>query len=246
MESNISLIASFTAGIISFISPCVLPIVPAYLSFITGVSVEVIEDKKGRSKALKRIILNTLFFVLGLSIVFVAMGAGAAFLGSSFSFTNNPIFTKIGGVIVIFFGLHFLGAFRISWLNYEKRFHLREKPIGILGSFIIGLAFAFGWTPCIGAILGSILVLASNSQTVGQGMFLLLFYSLGLGIPFLLVGVGFNYFIGIFSFIKRHFKVIEIIGGVFLIIIGFLLFFNLLGYISEVLIRLFPWLSFEV
>lgn len=235
---NISLLAAFTAGIISFISPCVLPLIPGYLSFISGVSVEEMEIGDKRSKALKKVVLNTLFFVLGFSVVFTALGASATFVGS-FLLSKISLFNKIAGVIIVILGLHIAGIYRIPFLNYEKRFHARNKPLGPLGSFLIGLAFAFGWTPCIGPILGGILLMASNQGTVLKGVLLLLAYSLGLGIPFFITAISFNTFLGFFGWVKKHFRTIEIISGLFLVAIGILIFFGSFNYITGLFNQLF-------
>jgi cytochrome c-type biogenesis protein len=239
MGEEVSLFAAFFAGIISFVSPCVLPLIPGYLSFISGVSVEEMKDKGEKSRVLKRVGLNSVFFILGFSLVFILLGASATFLGK-FLLSKLAVLYKIAGVIIIIFGLHLLGVFRIPFLNYEKRFHARTKPLGFFGAFLVGLAFAFGWTPCIGPILAGILVLASNQETVGKGIILLSLYSLGLGIPFFLTAIGFNRFLGVSGFIKKHFKTIEMVSGVFLILVGVLIFFNSISFIAELLLRFFP------
>lgn len=228
---NVSLLAAFTAGIISFISPCVLPLIPGYLSFISGVSVEEMKSGDKKSQALKKVSLNTLFFILGFSVVFTALGASATFVGG-FLLSKLSLFSKIGGVIIIILGLHIMGVFRIPFLNYEKRFHSKSKPLGPLGSFLVGLAFAFGWTPCIGPILGSCLLMACNQDTVGKGVVLLASYSLGLGIPFFITAVSFSTFLGVFGWVKKHFRTMEIISGLFLVVIGILIFFGSFNYIS--------------
>ena len=238
---NVSLLAAFTAGIISFISPCVLPLIPGYLSFISGVSVEEMKSGDKKSEALKKVSLNTLLFVLGFSFVFIAMGASATFVGE-FLLSKLSLLNKVAGAIIILLGLHIIGVFKIPFLNYEKRFHTRSKPLGPLGAFVVGLAFAFGWTPCIGPILGGILALAANQDTVGKGIVLLSSYSLGLGIPFFITAVSFNTFLGVFGWVKRHFRTIEIISGLFLIIIGFLIFIGSFSYIAGFLNQWFPWL----
>jgi cytochrome c-type biogenesis protein len=239
---NVSLLAAFTAGVISFISPCVLPLIPGYLSFISGVSLEEMKGEEKKSEALKKVTLNTLLFVLGFSVVFTAMGASATFVGE-FLLSKLSLFNKIAGAIIILLGLHIMGVFRISFLNYEKRFHTKSKPLGPLGSFVVGLAFAFGWTPCIGPILGGILLLASNQDTMGKGIVLLSSYSLGLGIPFLITAVSFNTFLGVFGWVKKHFRTIEIISGLLLVIIGVFIFIGSFGYIASLLNQWFPWLQ---
>jgi len=206
------------------------------------------EEMRGgenKSEALKKVTLNTLLFVLGFSFVFTAMGASATFIGE-FLLTKLALFNKIAGVIIILLGLHIMGVFRISFLNYEKRFHTRSKPLGPLGSFVVGLAFAFGWTPCIGPILGGILFVASNQDTVVKGVVLLSSYSLGLGIPFFLTAISFNSYLNVFEKVKRHFRLVEVLSGLLLIIIGILLVTNFFSYVAPALTNLvvnsFPFL----
>jgi cytochrome c-type biogenesis protein len=237
---NITWITAFGAGLLSFISPCVLPIVPGYLSFISGVSLEELQDKK--SMAVRRVFLNSLFFVLGFSVVFIALGASATFV-SRFLIDYMPIISKVAGALIFILGLHFLGIFKIRWLNYEKRFHMGSKQLGIVGSFFVGFAFAFGWTPCIGPILAGILAIAAAEETVTRGIILLAFYSAGLAVPFLLTALAFNGFLTVSSKIKKHFRIVEIVGGIFLIIIGILIFTNSLGYLSGLISQWFPWLD---
>jgi cytochrome c-type biogenesis protein len=237
---NITFITAFGAGLLSFISPCVLPIVPGYLSFISGVSLE--ELQKQRSVAVRRVLFNSLFFVLGFSVVFIALGASATFVSQ---FLNNymHIIGKVAGALIFVLGLHFIGLFKIRWLNYEKRIHMGSKQLGIFGSFFVGFAFAFGWTPCIGPILAGILAIAATEETVTRGIILLAFYSAGLAVPFLITAVAFNAFLTVSGKIKKHFRIVEIVGGVFLIIIGFLMFTNSLGYLSGIISEWFPWLE---
>jgi len=238
-ESSVSYLGAFLAGGLSFASPCVLPLIPGYISFISGVSLEDLTDKEKSTQHLQRVTINTIFFVIGFSIVFISLGASASFLGK-WLFQNLIIFNKVAGIVIFILGLHVSGIFRIKALNYEKRIHTGQKKFGIFGSILIGMAFAFGWTPCIGPILGSILTVAANQATVGQGVILLSFYSAGLGIPFILTAALFNFLIGFFGFIKRHFRAVEIISGGLLMLIGILIFFNLLQYLANYLLDLFP------
>jgi len=235
-QENISLFAAFTAGIISFISPCVLPLIPAYLSFISGVSVEEMKSRDRKSEVLKKVSLNTILFILGFSVVFVALGASATFFGE-FLLAKLSLFNKIAGVIIMILGVHLLGVFRIRFLDYEKRFHTKSRPLGLFGSFLVGLAFAFGWTPCIGPILAGILLVASNQDTVTKGVVLLSSYSLGLGIPFFVTAVSFHTFLSVFGWIKKHFRTVEIVSGVFLIIVGFLIFIGSFSSLTGFLVR---------
>jgi cytochrome c-type biogenesis protein len=241
-SASVSYLGALLAGGLSFVSPCVLPLIPGYISFISGVSLEELTDKEKASRHLYRVAINTIFFVLGFSLIFISMGASASFIGK-WLFQNIGIFNKVAGVVIFLLGLHVSGLVRIKALNYEKRIHTGQRKFGVAGSVLIGMAFAFGWTPCIGPILGSILTLAANQGTVGQGIILLTFYSAGLGIPFILTALLFNFLIGFFGFIKRHFHAIEIISGGLLMLIGILIFFNILQYLANYLLELFPSLN---
>lgn len=219
--SEVSLMAAFLAGLLSFISPCVLPLVPGYISFISGISLEDIENKKQQNK--NTIIISSLFFIIGFSLIFILLGATATLLGN-FLLEKFLILKKIAGVIIIIFGIHMSGLYRIKFLDYEKRIYTNTRPVNIVvGPFLMGLAFAFGWTPCIGPVLAAILVYAGTQDTVSQGILLLTLYSAGLGIPFLLTAIAINKFYLFSTKIKKHFKVIEIIGGILLILIGSLI-----------------------
>lgn len=193
---------------------------------------------------LKKTIVTSLAFILGFSLIFVLLGATATAIGQ-FLLSKVALISKIAGVIVIILGLHFLGLFEksLQFLNYEKRFHVRQIRPGIVGSFVIGLAFAFGWTPCVGPILGPILFLAGGQETVWQGIFLLSVYSLGLGVPFLLTAIATHSFINLFNKVKQHFKMLEIISGVFLIIIGVLMVMGKLSILAGKLLEWFPGLA---
>ena len=223
---NVNLVTAFLAGILSFISPCVLPIVPGYISFVSGVSLQelknnVVVDEEKRKRLLRQVTANSLFFVLGFSLVFIAMGASATYIGNWFA-VNRTILARVAGVIIIIFGLHTMGVTPIRWLNYEKRFQARNKPVGFAGSFLIGLAFAFGWSPCIGPILAGVLTLAATQETVNQGVTLLATYSLGLGVPFIATGLAINRFLDLFARVKKHMRWVEIAAGVLLIVVGVL------------------------
>ncbi len=216
--NEVSLLAAFIAGLFSFISPCVLPLVPGYISFISGISLE--DIKKGEKQNKNAIIISSLFFILGFSLIFILLGATATFFGS-FLLEKAFILKKIGGVIIIIFGIHMSGIYRIKFLDYEKRVYSKTRPVNIIaGPFLMGLAFAFGWTPCVGPILAGILIYAGTQETVYQGILLLAVYSAGLGIPFLLTALAVNKFYLFSGKIKKHFKTIELIGGILLILIG--------------------------
>lgn len=219
---NYSLGLSFLAGLLSFFSPCILPLIPIYISYITGVTVE--ELQSGQRNIL-RILFLTLFFITGFTVVFVLMGASATAIGGLLIRKQN-ILRIIGGAIIVIFGLHLTGIFKIKKLYTEKRIVLKKKKIGYIGAFLFGMAFSAGWTPCVGPVLSSILIMAANEKTVLKGMILLLFYSLGIGIPFLLTSLLLNKLLGVFNKIKKHYKTLEIITGVLLIILGILLILN--------------------
>ncbi len=222
---SISNTTAFVAGLISFISPCVLPLVPAYISFISGVAIDGGDSEESPKGNTAKIFLNAFAFVAGFSFVFIILGATATALGNFMS-SKLSLFSQIAGVVIILFGIHMTGIFKIGFLNMEKRFHIKSKRAGIGGSFIVGLAFAFGWTPCIGPVLGAILAIASSKNTVNEGITLLIFYSAGLGIPFLLTALGVNQFFKFFSAIRPHMRKVEITAGIFLIIIGALIMTN--------------------
>jgi len=237
---QINIATAFAFGLLSFVSPCVLPIIPGYISFISGYS---LNDMTGENTAAKRAMLvNTIFFIAGFTLIFVMMGAAATSIGQLLN-ENLTLISKIAGAVIIVFGLHMIGIFKISFLNYEKRFHLQDKKLGILGSFTVGSAFAFGWTPCIGPVLAGILAIASQQETVMQGVVLLTVYSLGLGIPFLLTSLSINKFFNVFNRIKKHFHAIEVVGGVMLVAVGVLMITNYLTIIASYFSKWFPFLN---
>jgi len=170
-------------------------------------------------------VLTSLLFIAGFSTIFILLGASATYAGQ-FLLKNKILFNRIAGAIIIIFGLHMAGLFQIKFLNYEKRFNVNRRPVGILGTYLVGLAFAGGWTPCIGPILAAILVVASSQQTSGQGIMLLASYSLGLGIPFFLTAIALNAFFGFFSWVKRHYRQIEYASAALLIVLGVMVMTN--------------------
>lgn len=213
---------AFVAGLLSFLSPCVLPLVPGYLSFVSGLPAE--ELRQGATRAARRkVLVNALAFIGGFTAVFVALGASATAVGQVLS-DHMPLLLRIGGIVVVLFGLHTMGVLKIRWLYQEKRMQLASKPIGLLGSGLVGVAFAFGWTPCIGPILGAILALASTEDTVWHGVLLLLIYSLGLGIPFLLMALAFNQVLSLTGRLRRHMRKVELASGALLVVVGLLIF----------------------
>ncbi len=218
---EISALIAFTAGILSFISPCVLPLVPSYITYITGVSFKDLTDEKAKSRVRWATILHSILFIMGFSAVFILMGASASYLGQVLVEYQSWIM-KGGGVLIIVLGIHFTGVINIPFLQMEKRFEFRKKPLGYLGSFFVGVVFAAGWTPCIGPILSTILIYASTAKNYTTGVYLLTAYSMGLGIPFFLSSLAFNAFLSAFDRIKRYMRWITLISGIFLIIIGIL------------------------
>lgn len=234
MNTDVSLIAAFAAGFLSFVSPCVLPLIPGYISFVSGVSVEEMRADAPPATSRLQVFVTSLAFVLGFSLVFIALGASATAIGK-FLFAKLPLLSKIAGVILIIFGLHTMGVFRLAFLETEKRVHSQRKPAGPLGAMLVGVAFAFGWTPCIGPILGGILAIAGSRNSVNEGITLLAVYSLGLGIPFLLTSLAINRFFGAAKKIRRYYHAIELTSGVLLVVIGLLIMTGQLTIIVRLL-----------
>jgi cytochrome c-type biogenesis protein len=246
VEENVTLLAAFGAGILSFISPCVLPLIPGYLSFISGLSLE--EMRGGPSggpgtgvavaapaHVRRRVLLSSLTFILGFSIVFIALGASASAIGH-FVLAKKALFSRIAGAVIIVFGLHTMGVLRIEWLYQEKRLQTQRQPGGPFGALLVGIAFAFGWTPCIGPILAGILAIAATRSGVDEGIRLLAAYSLGLGVPFFATALAINKFFGALARIRRHYHKIEIASGALLVVIGLLIFTDRFTIIAQ-------WLS---
>jgi cytochrome c-type biogenesis protein len=218
--SNITLFTvaiSFAAGILSFLSPCVLPLVPGYISLISGVSIDRLKEGASSRRA---VILNSLAFNAGLSVIFLVLGTTAGLVGSAI--TSNPWIRIIGGIVIIAFGLQLIGLLKITALYKDTRFFSDEKPRGMLGSAALGIAFAAGWTPCIGPILGGIIGLAATSGGWRSGLVLSAFYSAGLAVPFLLTGLGINQFLGFYSNFRKHLHKVEVVSGIVLIVVGLL------------------------
>jgi cytochrome c-type biogenesis protein len=218
---QISGMIAFSAGLLSFVSPCVLPLVPSYITYITGASFKELTDVEARSKLRWATISHSLCFIIGFSFVFVLMGASATYLGQLLVQYQYWIM-KGGGVLIILLGIHFTGIIKLPFLQMEKRLEMRKKPLGYAGSLVVGVVFAAGWTPCIGPILSTILIYASTSKSLTTGILLLTYYSVGLGIPFFLSSLAFNSFLSAFDKIKRYMRVINIVSGLFLIGIGIL------------------------
>ena len=243
MVETPTFLAALVAGVLSFISPCVLPLIPGYLSYISGVT---LDEMQGTGEAAgptgvarRRVLVASVFFILGFSFVFICFGAAASVLGQ-YLLERQRLLSKFAAVIVILFGLHTMGVLRIGWLYSEKRVQVQSKPKGVIGAFFVGLAFAFGWTPCIGPILGGILAIAGAQETVGQGVQLLAVYSLGLGLPFLLTALAINQFFTVFARIRKHYHAIEVVSGALLVLIGVLIFTNRFTLIAKWLTPYLP------
>jgi cytochrome c-type biogenesis protein len=231
--TSLGLMIAFSAGLLSFLSPCVLPLIPSYVTFITGLSLE--DVQKSRRAALT----HSLLFVLGFTLIFVAFGATATALGQLL-LAHRAWISRVGGVLIIVFGLYMLGAFNISFFSRERRVHIADKPVGYLGTLLVGIAFGAGWTPCIGPILGSILTYAASSADLARGLWLLLAYSLGLAVPFLLAAVAVERFLDFFSRMKRHMLWVSRVSGVLMIIVGLLMITDYFTILASYLQKLTP------
>ena len=233
---QISLIAAFSAGLLSFVSPCVLPLVPSYISYITGLSVEQLTDASERVKFKKAIILNSLLFIAGFSSVFIAFGASASLLGQVL-ITYQDHIRRFGGALIVVFGLYLLGILNLNFLKMEHRFQFRSRPAGYLGSFLIGVAFAAGWTPCVGPVLGSILLYASTTDSLVSGVVLLTSCSLGLGLPLFLTALCVDRFLAYFKQAHAYLWGVSTVSGVLLVIVGVMIYANSLTTVTSFLER---------
>ncbi|MCG3114766.1 MAG: cytochrome c biogenesis protein CcdA [Candidatus Manganitrophus sp. SA1] len=229
---NISLFIAFSAGFLSFVSPCVLPVVPSYISYITGLSLEELTSPEGRARAREVAIKNSLMFIGGFSTIFILLGASATLIGRFFLMYQSAI-RQIGGLLIVFFGLYIMGLIKPSLLMRDARFHFQNKPAGYLGSYLVGIAFGAGWTPCVGPILGSILLYASASGSVATGIMLLTVYSFGLGLPLFLSSIGVQSFLAYSRKTSRYMRWISATSGVFLVVVGLLIFTNSLTRLTS-------------
>ena len=229
------------AGLLSFLSPCVLPIVPGYLCFLAGTSLDKIASGEDASKE-RNVFYFALGFVFGFSTVFILLGASATLL-SGLIYEYLDILRVVGGIIIIIFGIHFMQIIQLPFLNRDTRYQIESYRPGIVGSYVIGLSFAFGWTPCIGPILGSVLSIAASSETVTYGIVLLMLYSAGLGIPFLLAAYAINSFMRFLSKVRNYIRAIEIFTGVLLVIFGILILTNRIQELAFFFIKYFPFLA---
>jgi cytochrome c-type biogenesis protein len=235
MTDSVGILVALMAGIFSFLSPCVLPLVPSYLSFVTGMSLEDLQDGVDR----KATFIHSLLFVAGFSIIFITLGASASFLGV-FLRVYEVWIARVGGVLIFILGLHLTGIFRIAPLMRERRVHVNDKPAGYIGTLGVGAAFGAGWTPCIGPVLGAILTLAGTQDTVWSGIILLSVYSLGLAIPFLISALALDFFLRAFSKFRRFLPIVEKVSGVMLLILGLLLATGSFTILSTYLVRFTP------
>jgi cytochrome c-type biogenesis protein len=244
MNLEVSIGAAILAGVISFLSPCVLPLVPPYLCYISGVSLEDLTSSEhpDAKKHRRTVLLTGFVFVLGFSTVFTLLGATASAAGQVLR-DNLPLLAKLAGVAIIIMGLHFLGAFKIAFLSREARYHHQGASVGLWGAYLIGVAFAFGWTPCIGPVLAAILSVAGTSESVSRGFTLLAAYSLGLGIPFMLAAFSVDSFLSFFRKFRRHLPMVERLMGVALVATGILFLTGGMQNLSYWLLETFPGLS---
>lgn len=239
MNQELGIAIAVTAGLLSFLSPCVLPLVPSYLSFVTGMTLEELEDPVDR----RSILVHSGLFVSGFTTVFVLLGASASFLGAVF-LTYRDLIAQIGGVVILILGLHLLGVFRIMPLMRERRVQLADKPAGLVGTFAVGMAFGAGWTPCIGPVLAGILALAGTSDTIWSGMGLLLAYSAGLAIPFVLAALLLDRFLHSMKRIRPWIPWLERASGLLLVLLGVLLVTGQFTILAQYLSGLTPeWLQ---
>ena len=237
-SENVSYIVAFTAGLLTYLSPCLLPLIPSFIAYITGISFSDLKSSEKKKEVLAKTIIHSLLFVFGFSVIFVLLGLTATFIGKAL-FKYQDIIRIAGGILIVFFGLYLVGILRLDFLGKELKFKFSTKGASYIGSFLIGVTFAAAWTPCAGPILGSILLLAGTKASVARGAALLSAYSLGIAIPFLATAVIINYSLEYFDKFKKFLKAVNIIGGIFLIIVGIMMATNYLNVISERLLSAF-------
>jgi cytochrome c-type biogenesis protein len=241
MGQPIGVLVAFGAGLLSFLSPCVLPLFPSYLSFVTGMSVtDLTADLTGAAR--RRVLLHSIAFIVGFSLVFVSLGASVSAAGQ-FLFEYRDTIRRVGGILIILFGLYIAGFLNIGFLGRTQQWQLREKPAGYLGSLVVGITFAIGWTPCVGPILGAILTLASDAGSVQRGIGLLVAYSAGLAVPFFVSAIALGAFLKFFKRYRPFIPIVERAAGVLLIVVGVLVFTNYYLLLNAWAISLTPeWL----
>ncbi|MBI3781749.1 MAG: cytochrome c biogenesis protein CcdA [candidate division NC10 bacterium] len=239
---EVTVLAALVAGLLSFLSPCTLPLFPSFLSFVAGVSFDDLQTPLANTRTRRAIIVNALLFTVGFTLVFVSLGASFSVLGSLL-FTYQVVIRRGGGALVVLFGLYVTGWLRLPVLMRERRIELKDRPAGYLGAVLIGITFAAGWIPCVGPILGSILLLASTTKMAATGVSLLLAYSLGMAIPFIASALAFSRFLTLFDRYKRFLPAVSVISGLFLILIGGLLMSNYFSVLSGYALKFTPqWL----
>src|SRR5687768_4259222 len=238
MSEPLGIVVAFTAGLFSFLSPCVLPLFPSYLSFVTGMSVADLQSELTPA-ARRRVIVHALAFVVGFSLVFVSLGASFSVAGQILLDYRDAI-RQVGGVLIVVFGLYIAGLLNFGPFSRTRQWQLREKPAGYVGSFVVGLTFAIGWTPCVGPILGAILSLAGTAETVSRGIGLLVAYSAGLGVPFLLSALALGPFLRLFKRYRPFIPIVERAAGVLLVVVGVLVFTNYYAILNSWAISLTP------
>ncbi len=240
--TDLNVFVAFAAGVLSFLSPCVLPLIPSYLSFVSGVSLDEMRGDQAPPQIRSRLVSHAIAFIVGFSLVFVSLGASASFLGSFFLGYRSSI-RLVGGVFVILVGLYLIGAFKVSALERYFQFTLKDKPAGYLGSALVGITFAVAWTPCVGPILGAILAIASTSANVGRGSLLLATYAAGLALPFFLSALAVNSFFQFSQAFRRYIQAFHIASGILLVIVGLLLMTDYMTSLNTYVLRLTPnWL----
>jgi len=243
-HADLTVWIALSAGVLSFFSPCVLPLIPSYLTYITGLSFQQLQEAHPTARVRLVVLFHSLTFILGFSLVFISLGALAGLASSSFQvhLREGLVWVqRIGGVLIFLFGVHMSGLFHFGVLLGEKRVHIHTKPSGFFGTLLVGIAFAAGWTPCIGPILGGILAMvAGTSGGAGRGILLLACYSIGLGIPFLISGLLFHGFLSFFNRFRKHIRIMEIVTGALLMAVGIMLFFGMFGKLSGYLYRFIP------
>ncbi len=237
MPQQVTYLAALVAGVLSFVSPCILPLIPGYISFVSGATLDDMRGPAARRRS--TVLIPSAAFVAGFSLVFIAFGASATAIGQ-LVVRHQPLLGRLAGILIIVFGLHTMGVFRLRFLELERRSDGPRQPAGVLGALLVGVAFAFGWTPCIGPILAAILVVAGSRDTVGEGVLLLAIYSLGLGIPFLLTSLAIDRFFALSARIRRYYHAIELVSGGLLIAIGVLIFSGQLTLITRYLQPFLP------
>jgi cytochrome c-type biogenesis protein len=240
--TDVNIFVAFAAGIFSFLSPCVLPLIPSYLSFVSGVSLDEMRSDQRPTEVRSRVVLNSIAFIVGFSLVFVSLGASASLLGSLFLDYRNFI-RILGGLFILGVGLYLIGLFKISALERYLQFNLKDKPAGYLGSVLVGITFAVAWTPCVGPILGAILALAGTSGEVSRGTLLLTSYAAGLALPFFLSALAVDSFFQFSQSFRRYLQAIHVMGGVLLVVVSILLLTDYMMFLNSYVLRFTPdWL----